>query len=133
MIERSNPDAKSRFRQRIRRDVQQELNAASSKEQRGEPKMAFSHLERAHILGQSITAEHVRVHWAMFLWGWRQRSLRECFGQTFRIIGALTKTAIGWVPAGNSGGANVSPFKQMPIPHDLKQQMESARMELVDE
>lgn len=33
--------------------------------------------------------------------------------------GAATKTAIGLVPQDNTGGANVSPFKRMPIPPDL--------------
>ncbi|MCH8531390.1 MAG: DUF3703 domain-containing protein [Saccharospirillum sp.] len=34
-------------------------------------------------------------------------------------MGVATKTAIGLVPQGNSGGANVSPFKRMPIEPDL--------------
>ena len=81
---------------------------------------AFHHLERSHILGQSITYEHTRVHWLMLKIGWKRKDLREIFGQCFRIIGASTKTPFGIYPTGNTGGANVSPFKPMPIAEDLQ-------------
>jgi hypothetical protein len=45
--------------------------------------------------------------------------MREVFGQIFRIVGAATKTPFGIVPQGNTGGANVSPFKKMPIDPEL--------------
>ncbi|WP_288389267.1 DUF3703 domain-containing protein, partial [uncultured Alteromonas sp.] len=32
-----------------------------------------------------------------------------------RIVGAATKTAIGLVPKGNTGGTDISPFKRLPI------------------
>lgn len=64
--------------------------------------------------------QHVWVHWHMLRWALRHRNVRECVGQITRIIGAATKTALGWVPAGNTGGANVSPFKPMPVPVELE-------------
>ncbi|MEE4201096.1 DUF3703 domain-containing protein [Erythrobacter sp.] len=85
----------------------------------GSPEAAFAHLERAHILGQYSTRDHVRVHAAMLRWGLAQRDLREVAGQVIRIIAAATKTALGWIPVGNTGGANVSPIKPMPLPDDL--------------
>jgi hypothetical protein len=45
-------------------------------------------------------------------------------GQLIRIVGAATKTAIGWVPRGNTGGSNVSPFKPMAVPSDLEEIMQ---------
>jgi len=51
----------------------------------------------------------------MLAWAVRHSKLKECFGQLFRIAGAVTATPIGLVPVGNTGGANVSPFKKMPI------------------
>lgn len=87
----------------------------------------FAHLERAHVLGQASTREHVRVHWRMLVWGLRHRDAREVFGQITRLIGAATKTFIGWVPAGNTGGANVSPIKPMPIDPALAEIIEKAR------
>ena len=87
----------------------------------------FAHLERAHILGQASTREHVRVHWRMLRWAVRHRDAREFFGQITRTIGAATKTFIGWVPTGNTGGANVSPVKPMPIDPALAAIIEEAR------
>jgi hypothetical protein len=45
--------------------------------------------------------------------------LREFVGQLLRIAGATFGTPFGLVPAGNTGGANVSAFRPMPIPPDL--------------
>lgn len=79
---------------------------------------AFAHLERAHILSQRLTLMHVRTHMAMFRIGWRCRDLRELLGQMARIVAATFFSWI-WVPIGNTGGANVSAFRPMPVPEDL--------------
>ena len=107
------------FAKAIRPYVTQEIQQAQRSWAAGERVQAFRHLERAHVLGQSATVQHVRTHWHMFLWGIRSKSLRETLGQVFRMVGAATKTAIGLVPTGNTGGANVSPFKPLPVPQDL--------------
>lgn len=109
----------SHFSRGIRPYVQHELDAAARAEAEGQPDAAFRHLERAHVLGQASTLEHTRVHWRMLRWGWRQGRPREWLGQIPRLVGAATKTAIGLVPTGNTGGANVSPVQRMPIPPDL--------------
>ncbi len=96
-------------------------------ERAGNPRRAFAHLERAHILGQYSTRDHVRVHVSMLRWGWQQRDWREIAGQVLRIIAAATKTAIGWIPVGNTGGANVSPIRPMPLPDDLAAIIEQHR------
>jgi len=99
--------------------VQIELRAADLFEKRRHFQAAFRHLERAHVLSQDWTWQHVRVHWRMLVWGVRRRDWREVTGQAFRIAGAAAKTGFGLVPRGNTGGANVSPFRAMPIPRDL--------------
>lgn len=99
--------------------VATELLAADACERLGRAGEAFCHLERAHVLSQSSTIEHVRVHVHMLRWSLRQRDLREAHGQILRIVGAAGKTAFGFVPLGNTGGSNVSPFRAMPIPPDL--------------
>src|SRR5688572_11019359 len=104
-----------KFADNIRPYVNAELEAAAR-----DPVRGFSHLERAHVLGQASTREHVRVHWRMLLWAWRHRDGREFFGQMYRLAGAATKTFIGLVPTGNTGGANVSPVKPMPIDPELE-------------
>jgi hypothetical protein len=104
-----------------------EVAAATRAESSGDPHLAFGHLERAHILGQKLTWLHTQTHILMMRWGWRQSSSREVTGQLFRIFGAATKTAFGLVPAGNTGGSNVSPFRRMPVPRDLQTLMSAAR------
>lgn len=109
----------NRFSENIRPHVDAEIERAAAATREGDAGRAFTHLERAHVLGQASTREHVRVHWLMLLWGIRQRSIREIAGQVFRIVGAATKTAIGLVPSGNTGGANVSPFRRLPVAPEL--------------
>ncbi|CAN7301483.1 DUF3703 domain-containing protein [Rhizobacter sp. LjRoot28] len=109
----------SDFAQRIRPHVEAELAAARQAERVGNGRLGFAHLERAHVLGQASTFLHVRTHLRMLSWAIRHRHLKEVVGQILRVVGAATKTALGWIPAGNTGGANVSPFKPMPVPEDL--------------
>ncbi len=95
--------------------VKEELALAKQSRAKGDVKSEFEHLENAHVLGQESTYHHVKVHWLMFNWGIRQKDLREVLGQTLRIIGAMTKTMIGLVPRGNTGGSNISPFLPLPV------------------
>jgi hypothetical protein len=117
----------TRFDDRIRPHVDAEIAAARAAQQAGDPSAAFGHLERAHVLGQDSTWQHVRVHWLMLRWGLRQRRAGEVAGQLLRVAGAATKTPIGLVPTGNTGGANVSPFRPMPIAADLQRLIDDAR------
>ena len=110
------------FADNIRPYVDAELRAAEA----GGPD-AFTHLERAHVLGQESTREHVRVHWRMLRWALARRDTRETFGQAFRLVGAATKTFIGLVPAGNTGGANVSAVRPMPLDPELAAIIDRAR------
>ena len=119
-----------RFSKNIAPFVKQELTAACHASAVNNAQQAFAHLERAHVLGQESTYWHVKVHCLMLLWACRHRSAREALGQVFRIIGAATKTAFGWVPQGNTGGANVSPFRKMPIEPELAEVIQKARVGL---
>lgn len=89
---------------------------------------AFKHLERAHVLGQASTYQHTRIHWRMFKLALQMRSPRDIWGQIIRIIGASTKTPLGIYPTGNTGGADVWFFKPMPIPDDLQEMLDKAKM-----
>jgi uncharacterized protein DUF3703 len=112
----------SKFADNIRPYVDAELAAATR-----DAENEFAHLERAHVLGQASTREHVRVHFRMLAWAWRHRDAREFVGQMMRIVGAATKTFIGLVPAGNTGGANVSAVRRMPLDPELAAIIEKAR------
>ncbi len=116
-----------RFARRIQPWVQIELDAAHTAEARAEHDVAFRHLERAHVLGQAATTLHVRVHWRMLLWALRHREAGEAAGQLARLAAAAVMTGIGWLPTGNTGGANVSAFQRMPIPPDLQRVIDDAR------
>ncbi|UTW04155.1 DUF3703 domain-containing protein [Amphritea atlantica] len=107
------------FSQRVAYYVEAELAEAKRARLVGETQKEFSHLERAHVLGQESTYWHVKVHVLMLVWAMRNRSAREVSGQIFRIFGAASKTVFGLVPQGNTGGSNVSPFKKMPIKPEL--------------
>lgn len=117
----------STFARRIRPAVNAELAAARAAEADGDPATAFTHLERAHVLGQSSTTEHVRVHALMLRWALRHGRCAEAAGQVLRIVGAATKTAVGMVPRGNTGGSNVPPWRPMPLPADLQREIDAAR------
>lgn len=80
---------------------------------------AWACLEAAHVLGQSETRRHVRAHWDMLTFAWRLHDGRELLGQLLRISAAALATWI-WLPAGNTGRANISSLRSMPVPEDLR-------------
>lgn len=117
----------SSFGRRIHSYVEAEFVAAKAAELDGDPARAFHHLERAHVLGQRSTVQHVRAHVRMLFWGIRHNHPREVTGQFLRVIGAVAGTWVGLVPEGNTGGANISGFKSLAIPDDLANQIAAAR------
>ncbi|WP_158838179.1 DUF3703 domain-containing protein [Polaribacter sp. L3A8] len=82
-------------------------------------KIAFYHFENAHILGQNHIIRYTVCHYWMFLFGIKNRNLKEIIGQALRIIASLLFTYI-WIPKGNTGGSNISAIKKMPIRKELK-------------
>ena len=109
-----------KFTSTIRPFVVAELEQSQRYLVNRQPDSAFKHLENAHVLGQESTYWHVKAHIRMAKWAVHQRQPKEFFGQILRIVGAATKTFVGLVPTGNTGGANISPFK--PLPLSLKHQ-----------
>ncbi|MDH4086591.1 MAG: DUF3703 domain-containing protein [Nitrospira sp.] len=104
---------------RLQQAYAAEMTVAVTQYSVGNLEQAFTHLERAHILGQSFSVAHARTHWWMLKVGWRRRDCVEISGQLLRILGALLFSRM-WVPIGNTGGARVPPFQSMPIPEDLQ-------------
>jgi hypothetical protein len=109
----------TRYAQRISSAYLRELTLARVAHSQSDAHAEFAYLERAHVLGQASTWLHVKAHVLMAAWAIRNRSAGELAGQLLRIVGAATKTVWGLVPSGNTGGANVSPFKRFPIASDL--------------
>ena len=107
--------------------VKAELALALSARYSGQQELEFFHLENAHVLGQESTYWHIKVHVLMLLWAVRNASPKEFFGQLMRIVGAATKTAIGLVPSGNTGGSNVSPFAVMKLQPEHEEFIRNAK------
>ncbi len=101
-----------------------EMAAARSAEAAGDLALAKHHLERAHILGQRWYAAHVKTHFHMLRLALKQSDSKEARGQLVRMIGAGPFHMAGWVPVGNTGGADVSAVRPMPIPSDLQSHLE---------
>jgi hypothetical protein len=80
---------------------------------------SWRHLERAHIIGQPYPVAHTAVHLRMLWFGIRLKKLWEIVGQIPRLIFGGVKSFVGRIPVGNTGGADVSALKPMPIPADL--------------
>lgn len=120
---------KTSYRRAIAPDVAAEISAAQRCLSAGQAQRAFQHLENAHILGQASTALHVSAHYHMLRWALHQHDWREVAGQVLRILGAASKTAIGLVPSGNTGGSNISPFARLPIRDDLAAKIRRAKAE----
>lgn len=112
--------------QTLRNAFDLECSLAKSARTDGDLDRAFAHLERAHILSQRHTWPHVRSHLGMLAIGWQRRDVREIFGQLTRIVAAAVFSRL-WVPMGNTGGANVSAIRPMPVPEDLRSVLESRR------
>ncbi len=82
---------------------------------------AWHHLERSHVLGQSYPLEHTYSHWLMLKFGFRQKNLKEVFGQLLRLLVGGWKSFIDHVPIGNTGGSNVPPLRRMELPVELEE------------
>lgn len=103
------------FTSRIAPHVNAELTLARTARADGRFAEEFAHLEAAHVIGQQSTRWHVLTHIEMARWASRQHDARELLGQMLRIVGAATKTFIGLIPHGNTGGTNISPLARLPL------------------
>jgi hypothetical protein len=98
----------------------EERSAARSARISGDLVAEWSHLERAHILSQPMAGPHMRTHLAMLGYGLRRHNRREIVGQLVRLVVAGPGSWTSRYPVGNTGGANVSALRPMPVPDDLR-------------
>jgi len=89
--------------------------------------MAWSALERAHIVSQPYLGPHLAIHWTMLGFAIEQRDMREVAGQIARLALAPFGAVTGRIPIGNTGRSNVSAFQPMPVPEDLLSKINGAR------
>lgn len=112
---------------RLKSSFEREVSLSKQAALQGDKSRAFYHLERAHILGQSYFASHLLTHWKMLCWGVEQKNGKEIFGQILRLAAVFPASLFGWVPVGNTGGANVSAFRHMPIERDLQKILQESQ------
>lgn len=106
--------------QGLKQRVDAELLLSEAAFKRSELQVSWHHLERAHILGQAWPVQHTQAHWRMLAFALKIKNTKEIIGQIPRLLVGGIKSFVGEIPVGNSGGANVPPFKPMQIPGDLK-------------
>jgi Protein of unknown function (DUF3703) len=111
-------------RQRLIMAWGEERIASTAAIRRHDLSTAWAHLERAHILSQSMAGRHVRTHLAMLRFAVRSRRRGEVAGQLVRTLVAAPGTWSGRYPLGNTGGSDVSAFAPMPVPTDLQRLLE---------
>ena len=109
-----------RTSQELRAAWDTERSASRDARNRGDNSGEWAHLERAHILSQPMAVAHLRTHFAMLAAGMRRRDRAEVLGQVLRLVVAAPGSWTGRYPVGNTGGANVSALRPMPIPDDLR-------------
>ena len=91
--------------------IEAERRVFRAARQSGNRALAWTALEREHILGQGFFGPHLRSHMTMLGYAVETRDGREIWGQVIRLALA---------PLGNlTGRANVSAFAPMPYPDDL--------------
>jgi hypothetical protein len=112
------------WRRGLRAAWSEETAAARAARERADVAAEWTHLERAHILSQPLAGAHVRTHLAMLGCALRRRDRHEIVGQVLRAVVAAPGSWTGRYPVGNTGGANVSAFRPMPVPDDLRPLLE---------
>lgn len=96
------------------------LQRSSAAREAGEIDTMWQLLEDAHVLSQPSASAHIRVHYRMLLAAWSTRDRSEIRGQLTRLVVAGPGSWSGRYPTGNTGRANVSATRPMPIRPDLQ-------------
>jgi len=105
-----------------------ELNSALAAELRsyregrraGDVGQQWRALERAHVLSQPMLRRHLQVHGQMLGLAIRSKDGQEIAGQLARLVLAPLGHLTGRIPIGNTGRSNVSAFRPMVVPDDLR-------------
>ena len=105
---------------RVEKLIARELADYRAARTGNDPAKAWIALERAHILSQPYLVPHLANHWEMLKFSAAERDVKEIVGQIARLALAPLGSLTGRIPVGNTGRSDVSAFKSMPIPEDLR-------------
>ena len=81
----------------------------------------------AHVAVQQQYALHWRVHWEMLRFALELRDYRETMGQLLRLALVPLGHAVGRLPVGNTGRANVNAFRPMAVSDRTRALLYAAR------
>lgn len=109
-----------KMKENLKTHYLQELQSYITAVGRNDFTSAWTHLERAHILGQFDWLAHFHVHVLMFKLGLKTRNWSEILGQIPRILLAIPGSLTGKAPLGNVGTSRMGIFTPMTIPADLE-------------
>ena len=109
----------NRMPKKLKPFYEEEFRAYKQHLEAGALQQAWSHLERAHVIGQAYPYQHSFVHFKMLQFGIKIKSGREVLGQIPRLLVGGVKSFVGRIPIGNTGGANVPPLKPLPISPEI--------------
>lgn len=84
----------------------------------------YKHLSRAHIISQARWFHHLYIHFLMFEYSYRRKDFKEFGSQFLRLIVTVPGHLLGKVPRGNIGWGTVGLTEVMPLPEDLRKQIE---------
>ena len=108
---------------RVKKLIARELADYRAARNGNDPAKAWIALERAHILSQPYLVLHLANHWEMLKLAAAERDVKEVVGQIARLALAPLGSLTGRIPVGNTGRSDVSAFKSMPIPEDLRDEL----------
>jgi hypothetical protein len=104
----------------LKNKISDELKLYKTELQMGDRKIAFSHLERIHILSQPFPLKHTIIHLRMLLFAIRFFKPVEIMVQLLYSLFSAKFSLLNIFPTGNTGGANAIKKGKMPIPEDLQ-------------
>jgi len=80
-----------------------EMALANTLIARGDLASGYTHIERAHVIGQAFVLPHARSHWLMLKVEYRRRRPVAFIRQVVRLVLGVLGSAVGVVPVGNTG------------------------------
>lgn len=96
-----------------------EMQSAAQARVAGHYAQCMTHLERAHLIGQSRFTWHWRVHWHMLSLALSQSDGKEIIGQLARLSLVSLGHLLGRLPQGNVGSTRMGAFETAELPGDL--------------
>ena len=106
-----SPGAISNLQQDIYTFLMRGFNAAAPEQMEDR----WDWLIAAHVAVQQQYALHWRVHWEMLRFALETRNYREVAGHFLQLALVPLGHAVGRLPAGNTGRANVNAFRPMAV------------------